>query len=204
MQRVHAYVDGFNLYHGMHARFGRSYHWLDLQALAARLLRRGQQLDRVRYFTARVRGDSDSRRRQLAYLEALNAHCPKLDITEGRFQEKSCTCRSCQARWISYEEKESDVSLAVSLVEDAAVDLFDVALVVSADSDICPAVRAARRVRPGVRIIAVFPPRRHSTELQSHTDHLLRIDRQMLARSQLPRKVVTVDGIELVRPSYWS
>ncbi len=31
MERVKAYVDGFNLYHGLKARHGRKYLWLDLQ-----------------------------------------------------------------------------------------------------------------------------------------------------------------------------
>jgi uncharacterized LabA/DUF88 family protein len=105
---------------------------------------------------------------------------------------------------VTYEEKESDVSLAVALVEDAALDMFDTAVVVSADSDLCPAIRAVRRVAPRKRVVAVFPPRRHSTDLQRHADHLLRIDRRMLQRSQLPGKVVTADGIELTRPEHWS
>src|SRR6266536_636756 len=39
--RVAAYVDGFNLYFGLKAKYGRRYLWLDLQALAASLLRPG-------------------------------------------------------------------------------------------------------------------------------------------------------------------
>ncbi|HEU4426929.1 MAG TPA: NYN domain-containing protein [Pilimelia sp.] len=204
MQRVRAYVDGFNLYHGMHAKYRRAYHWLDLERLAKCLLRRGQRLDRVKYFTARVRRNDDSRLRQVSYLDALTAHCGRLEIIEGRFQEKACVCFACRAQWVTYEEKESDVSLAVALVEDAALDHFDVAVVVSADSDLCPAVRAVKRIAPRKRIVAAFPPRRHSADLQQHVDHLLRIDRQMLMRSQLPSKVVTAGGIELTRPEHWT
>jgi uncharacterized LabA/DUF88 family protein len=197
------YVDGFNLYHGMHAAFGRAYLWLDLETLAGSLLRGHQQLHRVGYFTARVRRNDDSRLRQLAYLEALAAHCERLDIVEGRFQEKTSMCFACRAQWITYEEKESDVSLAVSLVEDAALDRFDTALIVSADSDLCPAIRAVRRVRPGSRVVAVFPPRRHSDELKRVADAVYWLGRDKLNRSQLPVKVVTAGGIELVRPEHW-
>jgi len=91
----------------------------------------------------------------------------------------------------------------VSLVEDAALDLYDMALVMSADSDLCPAVRAVRRVRPGTRIVAVFPPRRHSDELARQVDGVVWLGRDKLHRSQLPAKVVTANGIELVRPLYW-
>lgn len=96
------------------------------------------------------------------------------------------------------------MSLAVSLVEDAARDRFEVALVVTADSDMCPAIRAVRRLSPGKKVIIVFPPRRHSDDLMRTADRVLRIDRTMLNRSQLPQKVVTPSGVELIRPERWS
>ena len=33
MERVAAYIDGFNLYYGMKDAFGRKYLWLDVEAL---------------------------------------------------------------------------------------------------------------------------------------------------------------------------
>jgi hypothetical protein len=59
MIRVVAYVDGLNLYYGLKAGYGRRYHWLDLQLLASSLLRPGQQLHAVHYFTARAYGNTD-------------------------------------------------------------------------------------------------------------------------------------------------
>ncbi len=44
MNRVVAYVDGFNLYFGLKEGYGRRYHWLDLQRLVADLLQPDQQL----------------------------------------------------------------------------------------------------------------------------------------------------------------
>lgn len=201
--RIYVYIDGFNLYHGMRTQFGRSLHWLDLEALGESLLRPGQQLEKVRYFTARVRDQDASRRRQLAYLEALKAHCALVETHEGRFQRKTCTCFVCRARWTTYEEKETDVSLAVALVEDAALDRFDVALIISADSDLCPAIRAVRRVRPSSRVIVVFPPRRHSDELRRTADAVYWLGRDKLSRAQLPAEINTQAGIKLSRPAYW-
>ena len=51
LQRVAAYIDGFNLYYGLRSKGWRRYYWLDLRRLVERLLRRGQQLVAVRYFT---------------------------------------------------------------------------------------------------------------------------------------------------------
>jgi hypothetical protein len=116
--RVAVYVDGFNLYNGLKEKHGRKYLWLDLQALATSLLLPGQALVAVHYYSARVRGDA-SGRRQADYIDALAAHCTLLAVEEGRFQEKRMECRHCGAVRVSYEEKETDVSIAVALVEDA-------------------------------------------------------------------------------------
>ena len=61
MNRVVAYVDGFNLYFGLKEGYGRRYHWLDLQRLVADLLRPDQELREVQYFTARVRDEPEAR-----------------------------------------------------------------------------------------------------------------------------------------------
>ncbi|HTE81159.1 MAG TPA: hypothetical protein VK634_10775 [Reyranella sp.] len=69
--RVFVYVDGFNLYY--RALKGTPFRWLNLDLLAKRLVRPGDTIDRVRYFTARVKaraGDPDAPRRQQVYLSA--------------------------------------------------------------------------------------------------------------------------------------
>lgn len=204
MQRAIAYVDGFNVYHGMHQLTGRKYLWLDVESLCQRLVPQDHQLTAVKYFTARVRGTTPSYHRQDRYLRALATHCALLEITEGRFQKQTRRCRSCAAQWITFEEKESDVNIAISLVEDAALDRFDTALLVSGDSDLVPAVRAAKRLRPQTRIVSVFPPLRSSDPLRKVVDRTLHIDKAMLRRSQLPPEIVTSNGIKLSRPTYWS
>jgi hypothetical protein len=204
LSRVVAYVDGFNLYHGMRAQYGRRYHWLNLEALCSRVLRPGQILAGVEYFTAKVRQPHASFLRQEAYLEALQAMCPRVSVHIGRFQQRTAHCRACGASWTTYEEKESDVSLAVTLVRDAVQDRFDTALLVSADSDLCPAILTAKLLAPGKRIIATFPPRRRSDDIGRTADGLLRIDQRMLRQSQLPAKVVKPNGVAIERPAYWT
>jgi uncharacterized LabA/DUF88 family protein len=201
--RVVAYVDGFNLYFGLRAGHGREYLWLDLQTLAESLLQPGQQLQEVKYFTARVRDDPDAENRQSTYLDALACGCQKVRRIEGRFQEKSRNCRNCGAVWISYEEKKTDVNIAVALVEDAIRDAYDTALIISADSDLIPAVAAVRRLQPAKLIVVAFPPRRNSVELAHAVNAYTRIGRDKIRNAQLPPKIVTRDGVVLRRPVYW-
>lgn len=199
--RVAAYVDGFNLYNGMHDARQRRGLWLDLESLLRSLLRGNQALTAVHYFTALVQGQG--RQRQETYLKALEGHCRITQLHVGRFQAKRLNCRQCGHTRVSHEEKESDVSLAVQLVEDAAVDAFDQALIVSGDSDMAPAIRSVRRIAPSKRLVAVFPPRRSSVTLKGAVDATLNIFDKVPERHQLPDKVQAADGTFFERPHHW-
>ena len=94
MGTVIAYVDGFNLYHGLHQAYGRRYLWLDLQHLVQRL-RPHDQILAVRYFTAEVKDDPDGLARQRTYLAALRANSPAVEMVLGRYQTKRMTCSQC-------------------------------------------------------------------------------------------------------------
>lgn len=195
------YIEGFNLYHGLKDGLGRKYLWLNPEAVANRLLQPGQTLVKVKYFTAALRNKPGSQQNQHFYLGALNVGT-RVEVHLGRFQEKSTSCRNCGSIWRTYEEKETDVSIAVALLEDAVNDLFDTALIVSADSDLCPAVRALRRLRPAKRVVAVFPPRRRSDDLRKAVHASLRLGDAIIRQSQFPNCVS--DGVvNYYRPATW-
>lgn len=200
--QVAMYVDGFNLYNGLREKHGRKYLWLDLEGVARRLLRPGQQLSTVRYFTASVRNHPSGQARQATYLNALQA-ATSVDVVLGRFQEKTRHCFRCGRSWRTYEEKETDVSIAVSLLEDGINDLFDTALILSADSDLCPAINALRRLKPDKRVIAVFPPKRRSDELRRVASASFTLGDAIIRQSQLPRDVPGDSGSHYRRPEKW-
>ena len=73
MATVIAYVDGFNLYHGLRDKYRRRYLWLDLECLVQRL-RPSDHVVAVRYFTALVLDEPAALARQRTYLDALSVH----------------------------------------------------------------------------------------------------------------------------------
>lgn len=203
MATVIAYVDGFNLYHGLHDKYRRRYLWLDLEHLVRRL-RPQDRIVAVRYFTALVRDDPAALARQRAYIDALSTHSSTVDIVLGRYQSKTVTCRRCGSVWASYEEKETDVNIAVSLVADAAAAASDIALIISADSDLCPAVRTARSLNPGRGMVAAFPPRRSSFEIRSLIPGAFTVAAADLRNSLLPETVSDpATGRSFKRPGKW-
>jgi uncharacterized LabA/DUF88 family protein len=201
--RIVAYVDGFNLYHGLHARRVRRDLWLDLESLldAKADQRPGQTVTAVRYFTAAVHGPGQAR--QQTYLQALAAHGDRTTVHLGRFQRKQQRCRFCGASWNTYEEKESDVAIAVQAIEGVTTGEADQVWYVSGDSDLCPSVRAVRRIKPHVRTVALFPPHRSSVDLSNAVHRALQIFDKEPKRHQFPDRITTSDGTVLARPGYW-
>ncbi len=205
MERVSVYVDGFNLYYGMRARGWRRYYWLDLHSMAGNLIREDQTLVAVRYFTAGILfdpHDPDKQNRQNAYLTALGT-LPSLSIHYGYFLPKVASCRNCGAIWDTYEEKMTDVNIAVGLLGDAQDDAFDAAIVVSGDSDLAGPISALRERYPNKRVLVAFPPNRASKKLREVASATFSIGRDMFRDSQLPDRVVDLDGYELTRPESW-
>ncbi|MCY4448774.1 MAG: NYN domain-containing protein [Chloroflexi bacterium] len=204
-QRVAVYIDGLNLYQGLKQQRWQRYYWLDLRLLSLRLLRADQQLVAVRYFTAVVRPvphDADKPKRQGTYLEAL-ATLPDLHIHYGYHLAKRRRCPHCGAIEQTYEEKMTDVNIAVELLGDAQDDLFDTALVISGDGDLAGPVRTIGERYPAKRAVVAFPPARHSAALRQAARGFFTISRSALRDSQFPDRVSNSDGYVLTRPSSW-
>ena len=205
MQRVAVYIDGLNLYHGLRQRRWRRYYWLNLHRLSQNLLRADQRLVKVRYFTAvvyREPHDADKPRRQNTYLEAL-ATLPDLHIHYGYHLAKRRRCPRCGAVEQIYEEKMTDVNIAVELLGDAQDDLFDTAFVVSGDGDLAGPISAIRERYPAKRTVVAFPPGRHSAGLRQAAGSFFTLGRNALRDSQFPDRVTKADGYVLTRPPGW-
>jgi hypothetical protein len=95
MERVIVYIDGFNLYFGICNKGWRRYLWLDLPALASRILTPKQHLVSTKYFTAKVRANKAKIARQSTYLQALQVR-GGIEIFFGRYQKKIKQCKNCQ------------------------------------------------------------------------------------------------------------
>lgn len=205
MERLIVYIDGFNLYHGLHEWCKRRALWLDVVALS-QSLRPASQILAVKYFTAPVLDQPAALSRQAIYLDALQVHCgPVLSITQGRYQSKIIKCRKCGGVRTHYEEKETDVNIAVNIVADAATGIADSALIVSADSDLVPAIKTARRLNPKMFIAAAFPPARFSAHLKTLMPSSFSVSKAKINGAQLPDIVVDASNNRtLTRPAHWS
>ena len=202
MERVIAYIDGYNLYYGLREKGWKGFYWLNIQAMAKHLLKPGQTLITTKYFTTVIRHPDDRRRRQAIFLEALQT-LADLEIYYGHFLADTVSCRNCGYTYETFHEKMTDVNISVELMSDAFQDRFDVALVVSADSDLVGPVKAVRRLFSQKRVVIAFPPDRSSKALKQAANAQIYVGRDALADSIFPDAVVKPDGFVLRRPAEW-
>lgn len=202
MERVVAYVDGFNLYYGLRARGWKRFYWLNIQRMMQHLLKPDQELIVTKYFTTIVKQPPDKHKRQAVFLEALQT-LSDFELYYGHYLSNDVVCRKCGHVYRTYHEKITDVNIAVELLRDAFQDRFDVALLVSADGDLAGLLRTVRQLFGKKRFVVAFPPKRFSNALRDAASAHIRIGRNVVAKSVFPDQVVKPDGYILHRPAEW-
>jgi hypothetical protein len=210
VKRTYVYVDGFNLYYRTLRK--TKFKWLNLEALVRSLLDDENEIVCIRYFTAPVSGKFDPGVpvRQQRYLQALRT-LSTVSIHEGNFLTRAkirplvhpAPDGPTHVEIWNTEEKGSDVNLATYLIHDAWRNLFDVAVVLSQDTDLNEPVRIVRdeiKKSIGVIVLDGKAPGKLST-FGSFVRHLTHAD---LAASQFPDIIPFGQrGKAVERPAEW-
>jgi NYN domain len=208
------YVDGFNLYNGLHRRAKAKglntpeHRWLNLSKLAEFLVPEADVI-RVRYFTSLIKRraeDPDAGTRQAVFLRAL-ATLPNLTVHLGHFQRNLVWRRLVDnpeksVRVIDFKEKGSDVNLAAFLIHDALGRECELACVISSDSDLVEPIRLANAALP--RGVIVLSPNvgRPSRALDTVATGSRRIKDRAFRACYFPDELEDVDGV-ITKPPAW-
>ncbi len=212
MNRVTFLVDGFNLYHSVvdasRDLDGASTKWLDIQSFCNSYLphiSKDAKLECIYYFSAyayhRQRNDPGVVIRHENYIKCLRSTGIKDQL--GRFKEKEVTCKICGQTFKKHEEKETDVAIAVKLIECFSIDECDTVVLITGDTDICPAIRTALKHFPKKRIMCVFPYKRKNQELAQVAQGCFRVKADKYLKHQLPNPMLLSDGTYISKPATW-
>lgn len=222
-KRIVALIDGYNFYHPIKHHQNRLKHclkWLNYRELLAYYvdqtpkLRQGE-LGSVYYFTAKAYhrdtthpGTTDRHQVYINALRNVDVH-----IEMGNFKRKpnkfSCECpnrsqnikQSCHISQLRHEEKETDVRVACKLLELAALDAFDTCLLLSADSDMVPAIETLLRLYPNKEVVLVTPPSKAKIDkLIRLSSHHIKVSVNNLKRFQFPNMIQLPNGYKLQNP----
>lgn len=202
-ERVIVYIDGYNLYNGMKDSGFERYKWLDIQSLATNVLNSGQELVMVKYFTTLVTSNVNRRQRQKQYIGALESK-DLVKIIFGKFQNEKKSCGVCGVQYIDNCEKMTDVGIATQMMIDYFEDNFDMAMVISGDTDLLPPIRYINNNGKNKRAFVAFPPNRVNDEVRGAAKGSMVIGRKILADSQFPKSIVNQNGETFNCPLEWS
>jgi uncharacterized LabA/DUF88 family protein len=200
-QRVIAYIDGSNLYFGMVDAGLKYCKWLDVQKLMMSFLDVNQELIVVKFFTSRLTHDFAKEERQATYLEALEQ--TGVNLVFGSYHNKTIECYQCNHKWVTPTEKMTDVNLATHLIMDAHLDAYDVAFLISGDTDFAPCVEAVNESFETKSVVMLFPPMRENDSLDEEARSSRVITKEKLIKCQLPLQMLGKEGIEIHKPAGW-
>lgn len=206
MANAYVYVDGFNLYYG--AVKGTPYKWLDLGSLCRSMLP-NDNIIAIKYFTANVSArphDAGMPMRQQAYLRALRT-IPQLSIIYGHFLTHSVQMAltgvaPVKRVWVDRtQEKGSDVNLATHLLTDGFRNRYQLAVVITNDSDLAEPVRMVRH-ELGLPVGILNPHQTHSRVLAALATFKKRIRQADLIAAQFAPTLMDSIGT-IHKPSTW-
>jgi hypothetical protein len=164
----------------------------------------------IRYFTALVKPrpeDPQQGQRQQTFLRALRT-LPNVTIHYGTFLSNPTrmplarpTGSARTAEVIKTEEKGSDVNLASFLLADGFRGNYEVAVVISNDSDLVLPIRIVRD-ELGLPVGVVNPRGHPSRELLAVSSFFKRIRSGLLQASQFPETLEDERG-KISKPAAW-
>lgn len=206
---AYVYVDGFNLYYRALKR--TRCNWLNLAALAKLYLPQ-YDVKAIKYFTADIDPspwDPDQVLRQQTYLRALRT-LPEVEIIKGSFLSKPKKA-PCAASWakgiylplniIKTEEKGSDVNLATHLLCDGFRGHYDIAAVISNDTDLEEPLRVVKEeLKKGLALL--HPSNYPSGNLAKYATTVRRLRRGALLAAQFPDELTDPAGTFRKPPSW--
>lgn len=212
-KKVNFYIDGFNLYHsafkkhysfvkGSHKLVGWEYlRWQNLKKLMSLFINdKTEILGDIYYFTALAKWIPEKAAKHSRYITALKNE--GINVVEGRFKEKNKRCPLCKKDFISHEEKESDVNIAIYFLSDLMQNKCDTACIVTGDSDMIPSLKMSKKLCPNKKIGLILPPYQLGADLKSEVHFVKKIKKDMLKKSLFPKEII-IDGIKIQAPDNW-
>lgn len=168
--RVLVLIDGFNYYHKLknyQKEFQTCVKWLNYKEMVESALIEYDdfQLEIIYFSAIADQHTKHSVERHQQYIRALKK--TGVEIVLGEFKGKSMPCcpkkqcRGCNSLGLGQvrqEEKNTDVNIAIKLLEYAIFDKFDDCYLLSEDNDFVSVVKRVKELYPDKRIIICPPP----------------------------------------------
>jgi uncharacterized LabA/DUF88 family protein len=189
------------------------YKWLNLEKLIPWIVSKKYKKNtfvKTKYYTAHVSGKEDPGKleRQNVYLNTLKSYCEQTEIYYGKYIVKESYRTKVnkvfpfpsKVKVFLPEEKGSDVNLASHMLFDAFRNKFEVAVLVSNDSDLEEPLRIITE-EFDKKVIIVQPKHVNTSKsLLKYSFDVLRFDKSDLKECQLP---LDIPYTKYHKPNEW-
>ena len=208
-------VDGFNLYHSI-VQAGKDLHgasvkWLNIEKLCQSYIHRfGKEarLKDIYYFSALAvhleAQNSNITKRHKDYIKCLENTGIIVELNKFKKKTVSCKSQSCVPfTFKKYEEKGTDVAIAVKMLELLINDKTDTLVIITGDTDLAPAVKTAQSLFPQKKFVFAFPYKRENRELKNILTDSFTIDKQQYVNHQFTNPYILSTKQEIFKPTRW-
>jgi len=216
MNRTSFLIDGFNLYHScrdIQAQHNIRVKWLNLYSFCSSILPdissilpdigKTATLQDIFYFSAFAHHLKDPNIiiRHESYIKCLKQTGVVDEMS--RFKSKEITCPICNAQFERYEEKETDVAIASKMFELLKKEKSDIIVLVSGDTDLCPAIRTCKSLFPNKDFVIAFPFGRKNMELATLAPSI-KLKKERYISNQFP-EIITFSSecLSIPKPFDW-
>lgn len=222
MPKCYVYIDGFNLYK---RRLHELPHckWLNIRKFVTSLLipylgEENLEIKKIKFFTATM---SDTERdpgissRQHVYLRALKSD--NVEVIYGKFLKRpkrgilidpQCVVEICSIRKEiltieKFEEKKTDVNIAVNAMYDALTELTqkDFVAILTNDIDQAPTLRALQKLAK-IKTVIISPVQTIANDLAGYADYKITFSDMILLQSQF-EDVLSDNKGKFHKPHLW-
>jgi uncharacterized LabA/DUF88 family protein len=215
-ERVFVFIDGFNLYHAVIKHFPNRYKWCDLRKLTKQFVdNKTQELKSIYFFTAYCSWDNTKKARHKKYIKALQYHCGVYSVL-GKYRKVNrkfnfpmkilkCVPESVadileKLVYETHEEKETDVNMALKILEDGFLDKYDHAFILSGDSDLIGAIKSIKKHFPDKKFTSLLPQKAKGKIIRKACNYRFQITAKHFEASLLPEEIKLNTGEVLNMP----
>ncbi len=209
MKKVEVFIDGFNLYHGIldcnETSTYRKVLWLDIMRfIKSYVIKPNETLNSIYYFTALPKKNTGRLERHNTYCSVLMNSGIK--VIYGNYKTKNIRCKICNQEFSTFEEKETDVNIALAILKRAVEDGYDKAILFSGDSDLAPAIENTKELYPQKEFQILFPINRNKSKRLKQVSPLAPIYQYLpcYKKCQFPDFVDLKTGEKIKKPLEWS
>ena len=202
-RNVIVFIDGFNLYHAINANPKyHKYKWLDLSKLANLYITKNEIIADILYFTALAMWNPVKVKKHKLFIRANEFNV--VHVMYGEFKKRDKFCNLCKKRYRTFEEKQTDVNIAIQLFKLSIENKYDKAIIISGDSDLIPSINAVRKTFPNKQIGVIIPIGRRAEALKQVCDFYMKMKEKHLSSAIFEQNIEISHNEFLVCPPEWS